>query len=84
MDNEKTAVVRGAGAWGTINTSYRRYAAVMRFHVDACPPRQPQTKGKVERRVRDQRMSADPSAMCWRDLGELQAWSDERAARSCS
>ena len=82
VDNEKTAVVRGAGAWGTINTSYRRYAAVMRFHVDACPPRQPQTKGKVERRVRDQRMSADPSAMCWRDLGELQAWSDERAERN--
>lgn len=82
VDNEKTAIIHGAGAWGTINTSYRRYAAVMRFHVDACPPRQPQTKGKVERKVRDQRMSADPCGLCWRDLGELQAWSDERAERS--
>jgi hypothetical protein len=32
----------------------------------------------VERKVRTQRTSADPSTMCWRDLGELQAWSDER------
>jgi len=82
VDNEKTAVVHGAGAWGTINTTYRRYAAVMRFHVDACAPRQPQAKGKVERRVRHQRDFADPSSMAWRDLAELQAWSDERGERS--
>jgi transposase len=82
VDNEKTAISHGAGAWGTVNTSYRRYAAVMHFHVDACPPRQPQTKGKVERKVRDQRASADPSGMCWRDVGELQGWSDERAERN--
>lgn len=82
VDNEKTAIAQGAGAWGTINTTYRRYATVMRFHVDACPPRAPQAKGKVERRVRDQRFSADPGRMCWRDLGELQAWSDERIERA--
>lgn len=82
VDNEKTAVIRGAGAWGTINTTYRRYASMMRFHIDACAPRQPQTKGKVERRVRHQREIADPSVMTWRDLAELQAWSDERCERS--
>jgi transposase len=82
VDNEKTAVVHGAGAWGTINSSYRRYAGLMCFHVDACAPRQPQAKGKVERQVRAQRVSADPSALCWRDLGELQAWSDEHAERA--
>lgn len=82
VDNEKTAIVHGAGAWGTINASYRRYAAVMRFHVDACAPRQPQAKGKVERQVRSQRFSADPGAQCWRDLGELQAWSDEHCERA--
>src|SRR4051812_3117635 len=53
IDNEKTAVSKGAGAWGVINPSYRRYATTLRFHVDACPPRQPQCKGKIERRVRD-------------------------------
>jgi hypothetical protein len=81
VDNEKTAVVRGAGAWGTINPAYRRYALLMRFHVDACAPREPQAKGKVERQVRTQRWAADPSRQCWRDLRELQAWSDEQAER---
>lgn len=84
VDNEKTAMAQGAGAWGTVNTTYRRYATVLRFHIDACPPRAPQAKGKVERRVRDQRWRADPRRACWRDLGELQAWTDEgneRAAR---
>jgi transposase len=82
VDNEKTAVSRGAGAWGTINPAYRRYAASLHFHVDACAPRQPQTKGKVERRVREQRRWADPGSSTWRDLEELQAWTDERTAAS--
>jgi transposase len=82
VDNEKTAVSRGAGAWGTINATYRRYALILGFHVDACPPRQPQAKGKVERKVRSQRSGADPSRRCWRDLAELQAWSDEQAEKA--
>lgn len=73
VDNEETAIVRVAAAWGTLNTSYGRYATVMRFHVDACAPCQPQAKVKVERQIRSQRSSADPSTMCLRDLGELQA-----------
>jgi transposase len=81
VDNEKTAVVRGAGAWGRINPAYRRYALELRFHVDACPPREPQAKGKVERAVRTQRHAADPSRECWRDLAELQAWTDEHSER---
>jgi len=75
VDNEKTAVSRGAGAWGEINPAYRRYAETVRFHVDACPPRQPQTKGKVERRVRDRRKHADPRRREWSSLEELQEWS---------
>jgi transposase len=82
IDNEKTAVVHGAGCWGTLNPSYRRYALMMRFHIDACAPRQPQTKGKVERRVRDQRAGQDPTRLAWRDLAELQEWSDEHTERS--
>jgi transposase len=80
VDNEKTAVARGAGAWGTINPSYRRYAGLMKFHVDACAPRQPQRKGKVERRVRDHRAAIDPCGRSFRDLAELQAWTDARVA----
>jgi len=82
VDNEKTAVVRGAGAWGAIDPTYRRYARMLRFHVDACAPHQPQAKGKVERRVRAQRQDADPRGRCWGDLAELQAWSNERTERS--
>ncbi|MDZ7749930.1 MAG: hypothetical protein U5K43_14900 [Halofilum sp. (in: g-proteobacteria)] len=58
IDNEKTAIVAGAGAWGTIHPAYRRYGETLRFHIDACPPRSPETKGKVERRIRDWRASA--------------------------
>lgn len=82
VDNEKTAVSRGAGAWGEIHPAYRRYAQVARFHVDACAPRSPQAKGKVERRIRDQRLNADPRARVWTSLAELQAWSDQQMLRS--
>jgi transposase len=78
IDNEKTALARGAGAWGTLNPTYRRYATMLRFHIDACPPRQPQCKGKVERRVRDQRLALDPRARTWADLAALQHWTDAR------
>ena len=78
VDNEKTAVSKGAGAWGTVNKTYKRYAAQLKFHVDACPPRQPRAKGKVERRVRDQRAACDPSGQVFDSLEALQAWTDSR------
>src|SRR4051812_10483565 len=74
-------MARGAGAWGTVNPTYRRYATVLHFHIDACPPRQPQAKGKVERRVREQRFALDPSRRAWTDLAELQRWTDGAARR---
>lgn len=82
VDNEKTAVVKGAGAWGVINATYRRYADLMRFHVDACPPRSPWTKGKIERNVRVGRFGADPRRHTWSNLEELQAWSDDESEKS--
>jgi hypothetical protein len=78
IDNEKTAIGRGAGAWGVINPTYRRYGLMMRFHIDACAPRQPQAKGKVERRVRDQRFAINPYGESFRDLPALQEWTDRR------
>jgi transposase len=77
IDNEKTAVVHGAGAWGVIHPAYRAYARVVRFHIDACPP-PPQAKGKVERRIRDHRSGLDPYRRHWESLAELQAVTDER------
>ena len=78
VDNEKTAVSRGAGAWGEINPAYRRYAETVRFHVDPCPPRSPESKGKIERRVRDRRRYSSPYGRHWDSLEELQSWTDER------
>lgn len=78
IDNPKTAISHGAGAWGVINATYRRYAQSSRFHVDACQPRSPEAKGKIERRILDQRFGCNPYARHWNDLAELQGWTDER------
>jgi transposase len=82
VDNEKTAIARGAGAWGEINDAYRRYAQTVRFHIDACAPRSPRAKGKVEREIRHQRFWADPRDRHWDSVEHLQAWSDERDEES--
>lgn len=78
VDNTKTAVVRGAGHWGQLNDSYRRYALGVRFHIDPCAPYSPEHKGKVERAVRSQRDGANPLHRAWDSLVELQAWTDQR------
>lgn len=78
IDNVKTALSKGAGAWGEINPTYRRFASQMHFHVDACQVRQPRAKGKVERSVRDCREYLDPYSGVFGNLADLQAWTDER------
>lgn len=79
IDNEKTAIVAGAGAWGTPHPVYRRYAESLRFHIDACAPRSPEAKGKVERRIRDGRLGCSPYGQHWNTLEELQGASDTAA-----
>jgi transposase len=81
VDNEKTAVVRGAGAWGERNPAYRRFAERARFHIDVCAPRAPEAKGKVERRIRDHRQWLDPCSRVWDSVEEVQAWSDKQLVR---
>jgi len=78
IDNEKTGVVRGAGPWGELNPSYRRYARAVRFHIDACLPRSPQAKGKVERGIRTERGWREVTERRWSSWEELQAWTDAR------
>lgn len=80
IDNVKTAIAVGAGAWGTIHPVYASYARAVGFHIDACAPREAWAKGKVESKVRLTRLRADPTGAHFRDLGELQAWTDERLA----
>lgn len=76
IDNEKTAVSRGSGAWGTLNPVYASYARTMCFHVDACQPREPQAKGKSEAKVKLGR-SLGPKRRHYDALEELQAETDQ-------
>ena len=78
VDNVKTAVVRGAGVWGEVNRAYLRYAEEARFHIDPCPPRSPEAKGKVERGILDLRGWGPGPTSEWSSLEELQAWTDVR------
>ena len=78
IDNVKTGVATGAGAWGKINETYRAFARDLKFHVDACQPRHPQAKGKVERAVQDLREVIDPRKLAAGSLEELQAETDRR------
>ncbi len=81
VDNLKTAVSRGAGAWGELNPSYRRYAKAVRFHIDPCPVRHPQAKAKVERGIGGDRGWHEVTERDWSGWDELQSWTDERVAR---
>lgn len=78
IDNVKTAVAVGAGAWGEIHPVYRAYARAVGFHIDPCPPRAAEAKGKVEAKVRLSRLRLDPSHRRWEGLDELQATTDQR------
>ena len=62
IDNEKTAIVSGAGPWGRVHPVYAAYARTLRFHVDAARPYAPGDKGKVERRIGDGRLWLLPPA----------------------
>jgi len=78
IDNEKTAISKGSGAWGEINQCYRAYARGMGFHVEACAPRSPQQKGKVERGVSRVRKVLRLAGRVFASLEELQEYTDLR------
>ena len=77
IDNLKTGVAHGSGPWGKINESYRAYARTMGFHVDPHEVRQPQQKGKAERRVSATRKRLDLNRH-FTSLADLQAHTDRR------
>lgn len=79
IDNLKTGVSRGAGPWGEINDCYKSYARTMGFHVDPHEVRQPQQKGKAERRVGAVKR-LDLSRR-FDSLEELQSYTDEQLLR---
>lgn len=83
IDNLKTGVAHGAGPWGKINENYQAYARTMGFHVDPHEVRQPQQKGKAERRVSAVRGRLNLKRS-FDSLDELQAHTDERLQRDAN
>lgn len=81
IDNPKTAIATGAGAWGTVHPTYAAYARTVGFHVDACTPREPQQKGKTEAKVRLCRGLFASLGTRFDGLQHLQHESDERVER---
>ena len=79
VDNEKTAMARGAGAWGTVNPTYRRYAGLLtlpRRCLSAAPAAAPRARSSAACAISALRSIPWPAA--WPDLAELQAWTDAR------
>lgn len=81
IDNTKTAIISGAGAWGQIHPVYRAYALAVRFHIDACAPRAPEAKGKVEAAAKLTQLRWDPRRRSWDGLEELQNRTDRDLER---
>lgn len=81
IDNLKTGIAAGAGAFGRINPAYQRYARTMCFHIDAHEAAAPQQKGKVERMVGIGR-TIDPRRCRFETLDGLQTWTDDRIIES--
>ncbi len=83
IDNLKTGIAQGCGAWGQINEQYRVYARTLGFHVDACEVRRPEQKGKTERRVGDWKR-LEIQGRSFDGLGGLQSWTDEALATAAA
>lgn len=77
IDNLKTGVGHGAGPWGQLNEAYRSYARGLGFHIDACLPRCPEDKGKVENKVGNLKRRLRLQGQWFAGLADLQAWTDQ-------
>jgi len=74
-DNERTAVIEGAGSSGTVHPVYASYAAQMGFSVWPARAYRPTDKGKVERAIRD--LDGLLGGRWFASLAELQRFTDE-------
>lgn len=78
IDNLRTGVASGAGAWAVVNEGYADYASQVGFLVDPARARMGSDKGKVERRGRDVKRMPLLDGERFSTLAELQRVTDER------
>jgi hypothetical protein len=81
IDNLKTGVGAGAGPWGQLNEAYQSYARGLGFHIDACLPRCPEDKGKVENKVGNLKRRLRLAGRRFEGLERLQGWTDQELCR---
>lgn len=81
IDNLKTGVGTGAGPWGQLNQAYHSYARGLGFHIDACLPRCPEDKGKVENKVGNLKRRLRLEGRWFDGLEPLQGWTDQELSR---
>jgi transposase len=81
IDNLKTGVRQGAGPWGQLNEAYHSYARGLGFHIDACLPRCPEDKGKVENKVGNLKRRLRVEGQRFEGLEDLQNWTDQELCR---
>jgi transposase len=72
LDNLKTGVASGCGAWAKINESYETYAKQMEFTPDPHRVNTPRDKGKAERRVDDVKVLQVTDRDRFEDVEDLQ------------
>jgi len=80
IDNLKTGVASGCGAWATLNPGYEAYAAQMGFVIDPHRVRTPRDKGKAERRVLDVKVLQVAEKARFEDMEDLQRTTELRIA----
>jgi transposase len=74
IDNLKTGVATGGGPTAVLTPAFAAFAQACGFVVDVCRVRQPQEKGKVERRVRVVHEALAPLfRQSWQEVAPLQA-----------
>lgn len=78
IDNVKTAISSGAGAWGVIHETYRTYARAVGFHIDACSIGAANAKGKVEAKVRLSRLLGSVERRGFDSIEHLQEITDRK------
>ncbi len=78
IDNLKTGVAQGAGAWAVLHPGYASYARQLGFIIDPCRVRTPQDKGKVERRGHDVKHLLVREGERFASVAALQAASGQR------
>lgn len=84
VDNAKCAITKACAYDPEVQRAYAELAEAYGFKIDACPPRDPQKKGRVESGVKYVKRSFLP-ARTFRDLADanrqLEAWVLEQAGQ---